>query len=123
VLVKHPAELERLDERAVLDVAPDAAWRALAATLLAAPADALTDCLDELEGEARRRCSELMNDPAADLDDAAKAPTIFGDALAKLQKIRRDREKKQLTARIAAGESDLSEKQRQIERSLGSPTG
>jgi DNA primase len=116
VLVKHPAELERLDERAVLDVAPDAEWRALAATLLAAPADALADCLDELEGEARRRFSELMNDPAADVDDAEKAPTIFGDALAKLQKIRRDREKKQLTARIAAGECDLSEKQRQIER-------
>jgi DNA primase len=123
VLVKHPAELERLDERAVLEVAPDAEWRTLAATLLAAPAGALADCLDELEGEARRRCSELMNDPAADLDDAEKAPTIFGDALAKLQKIRRDREKKQLTARIAAGESDLSEKQRQIERSVGSPTG
>jgi DNA primase len=122
VLVKHAAELERLDERAVLDVAPDAEWRALAATLLAAPAGAFADCLDELEGEARRRFSELMNDPAADLDDAEKAPTIFGDALAKLQKIRRDREKKQLTARIAAGESDLAEKQRQIERS-GSPTG
>jgi DNA primase len=122
VLVKHPAEIARLDEREVLDLAPDAEWRTLAAAVLAAPADALADCMDELEGEARRRGSELMNDPAADLDDAEKAPTIFGDALAKLQKIRRDREKKQLTARIASGESDLSEKQRQIERT-GAPTG
>jgi DNA primase len=123
VLVKHPAEITRLDEREVLELAPDAEWRALGAALLAAPADATDECMDELEGEARRRFSELVNDPSMDLDDAEKAPTIFGDALAKLQQIRRDREKKQLTARIAAGECDLSEKQRQIERSVGSPTG
>jgi DNA primase len=122
VLVKHPAEITRLDEREVLDVAPDAEWRTLAAALLAAPADSLDECMDELAGDARRRLSELVNDPSSDLDDAEQAPTIFGDALAKLQKIRRDREKKQLTARIAAGESDLSEKQRQIAR-IDSRTG
>ena len=124
VLIKHPAELESLDECGLLDLAPDADWRSLAVAVLAAPANALASLLDELEGEPRRRFSELANDPATDLDDAEQAPRIFSDTLGKLAKIRLGQEKKQLTARIASGQSDIAEKQRQIERLTGSsPTG
>lgn len=128
LLIDHPAELTHLDERGLLDLAPDADWRSLAAAVLAAPADELASLTDELEGEPRRRFSELANEPRPDLDAAEQAPKIFRDTLARLAKTRHDHEKKALTARIANGEVSLAEKQRQLDerRRLGSsssPTG
>ena len=120
LLIDHPAELERLDEAALLDLAPDADWRALAAAVLAAPVKALASLADELEGEPRRRFSELANEPRPDLDEAERASKIFSDTLQKLSRSRFAREKKELTARIAGGLGDLGEKQRQIQRF---PTG
>jgi hypothetical protein len=120
LLIDHPAELERLDEAALLDLAPDADWRALAAAVLAAPVKALPSLADELEGEPRRRFSELANEPRPDLDEGERAPRIFSDTLRKLSQSRFAREKKELTARIAGGLGDLGEKQRQIQRF---PTG
>jgi DNA primase len=120
LLLDHPAELESLDERGLLDLAPDAEWRALAAAVLASPPHALASLVDELEGEPRRRFSELANEPRADLETAEQAPRIFSDTLGKLKKIRLGQEKKQLTARIASGQSDIAEKQRQIEQLTGS---
>ena len=120
LLLDHAAELERLDERELLDLAPDAEWRSLAAAVLASPPGASGSLLDELEGEPRRRFSELANEPRADLDVAEQASRIFSDTLAKLSRSRFAREKKELTARIAGGLGDLGEKQRQIQRS---PTG
>ena len=122
LLIDHPAELTIHDESGLLDLAPDPDWRALAAAVLAAPVQALASLADELEGERRRRFSELANEPRPDLDAAEHAPRIFADTLGKLRRIRLAAEKKLLTARIASGQSDLAEKQRQLER-LSSPTG
>lgn len=119
LLADHPAELASFDERSLLELAPDADWRALAAAVLASPAGALASLVDELEGEARRRFSELANEPRADLDDAERAPKIFSDTLAKLSRLRLEREKKALTARLASGEVSLAEKQRQLEERRG----
>jgi hypothetical protein len=126
LLIDHPAEFTSLDEPGLLELAPDAAWRELAVAVLAAPADALASLTDELEGEPRRRFSELANEPRPDLDEPERAPRIFSDTLGKLSEVRHDREKKALTARIASGQSDLLEKQRQLERRRlagSSPTG
>jgi DNA primase len=127
LLIDYPAELASLDERGLLELAPDADWRALAAAVLAAPVDQLDALVDELEGEARRRFSELANEPRPDLDEAERAPKIFSDTLGKLSRLRLEREKKALNARIASGEVSLVEKQRQLDerrRLAGSsPTG
>jgi DNA primase len=127
LLIDHPAELGHLDERGLLELAPDADWRSLAAAVLATPAEELDALLDELEPEPRRRFSELANEPRPDLDAAERAPRIFHDTFAKLSRLRLEREKKALNARIASGEVSLVEKQRQLdERRRGaglSPTG
>jgi DNA primase len=126
LLIDHPAELTRVDEPGLLDLAPDADWRALGAAVLASPPAALAALLDELTGELRRRFSELTNEPRPDLDDGERAPRVYSDTFAKLSRLRLDHEKKALTARIASGQSDLAEKQRQLEqrRPAGSsPTG
>jgi DNA primase len=127
LLIDHPAELTHLDERGLLDLAPDADWRSLAASLLATPAEELDALLDELEPEPRRRFSELANEPRPDLDVAERTPKIFHDTFAKLSRLRLEREKKALNARIASGEVSLAEKQRQLDekrRAAGlSPTG
>jgi DNA primase len=124
LLIDHPAELGSLDEPGLLALAPDADWRELAVAVLASPLAALASLVDELTGEPRRRFSELANEPRPDLEDAEHAPKIFFDTLAKLSRLRRDHEQKALTARIARGESDLAEKQRQLEqrRPSGSST-
>jgi DNA primase len=116
LLLEHPAELPSHDESELLDLAPDPAWRSLAVAMLAAPADALGSLTDELEGELRRRFSELANEPRPDLESGERAPRIFRDTLAKLGRLRLERERKALTARIASGQGDLVEKQRQLER-------
>ena len=116
LLIDHPAELSRVDEPVLLDLAPDADWRALAVAVLASPSPALASLIDELEGEPRRRFSELANEPRPDLDEAERAPRVYADTAAKLSRLRLDQEKKALTARIASGQSDLAEKQRQLER-------
>jgi DNA primase len=126
LLIDHPAELARFDEDGLLALAPDAEWRALAAAVLAAPANALGSLLETLEGERRRRLSALANEPRSELDDAEQAPRIFSDTFRKLSRMRLDHEKKTLTARIASGQSDLVEKQRQLEQRRmtgGFPTG
>jgi DNA primase len=126
LLIDHPAELTRVDEPGLLDLAPDADWRALGAAVLASPPAALAALVDELTGELRRRFSELTNEPRPDLDDGERAPRVYSDTFAKLSRLRLDHEKKALTARIASGQSDLAEKQRQLEqrRPAGSsPTG
>jgi len=116
LLIDHPAELSVVDEPGLLDLAPDADWRALAVAVLASPQQALAALVDELTGEPRRRFSELANEPRPDLDEAERAPRVYSDTVAKLSRLRLDREKKALTARIASGESDLAEKQRQLEQ-------
>jgi hypothetical protein len=80
------------------------------------PPRALAALVDELAGELRRRFSELTNEPRPELDDAERAPKIFFDTFSKLSRLRLDHEQKALTARIASGQSDLAEKQRQLER-------
>jgi CelD/BcsL family acetyltransferase involved in cellulose biosynthesis len=115
LLIDHPAELASLDEAGLLELAPDPDWRALAAALLAAPVSTLTSLVDELEGEPRRRFSELANEPRPELDAAEHAAKIYFDTLAKLQKTRLDQANKQLTARIASGEVSLIEKQHQLD--------
>jgi DNA primase len=121
LLIGHPAELAVVDEPGLLELAPDADWRALAAAVLASPPQALAALVDELTGEPRRRFSELANEPRPELDDAERAPRVYSDTVAKLSRLRLDQEKKALTARIASGQSDLAEKQRQLERRR--PTG
>jgi hypothetical protein len=116
LLIDHPAELTRVDEPGLLDLAPDADWRALGAAVLASPPAALAALVDELTGELRRRFSELANEPRPDLDDGERAPRVYSDTFAKLSRLRLDHEKKALTARIASGQSDLAEKQRQLEQ-------
>jgi DNA primase len=116
LLLDHPAELASFDEAALLVLAPDAEWRGLAEALLAAPSSAAGALLERLEGEPRRRLSALANEPRPELDEADHAPRIFKDTFAKLSRMRLDRDKKTLTARIASGESDLAEKQRQLEQ-------
>ena len=126
LLIDHPAELASVDERGLLDLAPDADWRTLGAAVLASPPSALGGLVDELTGEPRRRFSELANEPRPDLDDGERAPRVYSDTLAKLSRVRLDHEQKALTARIASGQSDLAEKQRQLERRRlagSSPTG
>lgn len=84
--------------------------------MLASPPPALAALVDELTGELRRRFSELANEPRPDLDDGERAPRVYSDTVAKLSRLRLDHEKKALTARIASGQSDLAEKQRQLEQ-------
>ncbi len=115
LLIDHPAELTSPDEAGVLELAPDADWRALAAALLATPVSALASLLDELSGEPRRRFSELANEPRPDLEAPERAARIFSDTLAKLKQTRLDHAKKQLTARMASGEVSIVEKQRQLD--------
>jgi len=115
LLLDHAAELGAAGEAELLELAPDADWRALATAVLAAPARALASLVDELEGEPRRRLSALANEPRDDLGAPEQAARIFGDVLGKLKRQRLEREAKELTARIASGQSDIAEKQRQIE--------
>jgi DNA primase len=125
LLVNHPAELAQVDEPLLLGLAPDDAWRTLACRVSATPAEKLPDLLDELAGAERQMLSALLNEPHPELEQPEQAARIFGDLIGWLGKRRRAREARALTARIASGESDLAEKQRQLdERRLGRfPTG
>ncbi len=114
----HAAELAGVNEAELLELAPDADWRLLASAVCAAPASALASLVEQLEGEPRQRLSALANEPRDDLGAPEQAARIFGDVVRKLKRQKLERDAKALTARIASGQSDIAEKQRQIEARL-----
>jgi DNA primase len=117
LLLDHPAELGSVDEALLLDLAPDADWRALAAALLSAPAGPLAALVDALEGEPLRRLSALANELRPDLEHPERAPRIFRDELTWLRERRDEHERKAVKARIASGDpAALQELQQHLAR-------
>jgi hypothetical protein len=116
LLLDHAAELG-FDEAELLDLAPDAEWRALASAVLAAPKGALAVLVDALEGEPQRRLSALANEPRPDLEPPERAPRIFADELRWLRARRDEEERRAVKARIASGDSTaLVELQQRLAR-------
>jgi DNA primase len=117
LLLDHPAELGPVDEGELLELAPDADWRALGAALLSAPAGPLAALVDALEGEPRRRLSALANELRPDLEHPERAPRIFRDELAWLRERREEQERRAVKARIASGDpTALHELQERLAR-------
>jgi len=104
LLLDHAAELG-FDEAELLDLAPDAEWRALASAVLAAPTGTLATLEDALEGEPQRRLSALANEPRPDLEPPERAPRIFADELRWLRARRDEEERRAVKVRIASGDS------------------